>query len=99
MNYTTSQKVTGSIPNELIEFFNLPNPCSRIMAFVSTQSPTSNGIRVLPLGGGVKRGRCVWLTTSLLSVSRVSRKCLILDVTQPYRQPQKVTKVTLPLGY
>jgi hypothetical protein len=28
--------VAGSIPDEVIKFFNLPNPSSRIMALVST---------------------------------------------------------------
>jgi hypothetical protein len=35
--YTTSRKVASSIPNELIDFFNLPNSSSRTMALGSTQ--------------------------------------------------------------
>jgi hypothetical protein len=30
--YATSRKVTGSLPDEVAEFFNLPKPSSRIIA-------------------------------------------------------------------
>jgi hypothetical protein len=30
--YATSRKVTGLLPDEVAEFFNLPKPSSRIMA-------------------------------------------------------------------
>jgi hypothetical protein len=48
-------------------------------------------------GGGFKRGRRVSLTTSLLFVSRLPRKCWILDVSQPYRPPRFVTSMALLL--
>jgi hypothetical protein len=35
-----SQKVAGSIHNDVINFFNLPNPCSRNMALVWPQALT-----------------------------------------------------------
>jgi hypothetical protein len=35
-NYATNWKVAGSIPYEVIKFFNLPNPSSRTMALGST---------------------------------------------------------------
>jgi hypothetical protein len=50
-HYATSRKVAGSIPDE-VEFFNLPNPSSRIMALGSTQPLTEMSIRNLSGGKG-----------------------------------------------
>jgi hypothetical protein len=41
-------KVAGLIPDEVIGFFNWPNPSSRTMALVSTQPLTEMGTRNLP---------------------------------------------------
>jgi hypothetical protein len=41
-------KVVWSIPNEVIGFFNLPNPSNRTMALTSTQALTEMSTRNLP---------------------------------------------------
>jgi hypothetical protein len=51
-NYATSRKVAGSNPDEVIGFFNWPNPSSRTMALGSTQPLTEMSIRNLPGGEG-----------------------------------------------
>jgi hypothetical protein len=45
-------EVAGSIPDELIEFFNWPNPSSRTVALGSTQPLTEISTRNLPGGKG-----------------------------------------------
>jgi hypothetical protein len=50
--------------------------------------------------GRVERGRRVGLTTLRSSVSRLSRQCGILNISQSYRSPRPVTGIffTRPLG-
>jgi hypothetical protein len=48
--HATSRKVAGSIPDEVIAFFNWPNPSSRTMALGSTQPLTEMSTRNLPAG-------------------------------------------------
>jgi hypothetical protein len=51
-HYATSRKVAGSIPDEVIGFFNWPNHSSRTMALGLTQPLTEMSTRNLPGGKG-----------------------------------------------
>jgi hypothetical protein len=46
---------------------------------------------------GVERGRWVGLTTLPPSVSRLSRQCRILNISQPYRPSRPITGTALVL--
>jgi hypothetical protein len=48
-----ARKVAGSIPDEVIGFFNLPNPSSRTMTLGSTQPLTEMSTKNLPGGKGL----------------------------------------------
>jgi hypothetical protein len=56
MHYATSRKVAGSIPDEVIGFFNQSNPSSRNMALGLTQPLTEMSTRNLS-GGKGRRAR------------------------------------------
>jgi hypothetical protein len=47
-HYATSRKVAATIPDEVIGFFNWPNPSSRTMALGSTQPLTQMSTRNFP---------------------------------------------------
>jgi hypothetical protein len=50
--YATSRKVGGLIPDEVIGFFNLPNPSSRTMTLESDKPLTEMSTRNLAGGKG-----------------------------------------------
>jgi hypothetical protein len=50
MHCGTGREVLGSIPDEVIGFFNSPNPSCHIMALWSTQPLTEMNTRNLPGG-------------------------------------------------
>jgi hypothetical protein len=64
-----------------LDFFKWPDPSSRTMALGLTPPLTEMSTRNLL--GEVKCGERIRLTTLPTSVSRLSRKCGILDILQP----------------
>jgi hypothetical protein len=78
-HHSTSQKVAGSFPSEIINFFNLPNPSSHITTLGLTQPLTEISPRKSLWG--IKCGQHVKLTNLPLSVSVLSRICGILSTS------------------
>jgi hypothetical protein len=90
----------NSILDEAI-FLNLPNPSGRTRPLGFTQPLTEMNTRneKIIMFLGVKCGGCVGLTTLPPSVSRLSRQCGIINISQPYRPPRAVTGIALLFFY
>jgi hypothetical protein len=65
MLYTTSRKIAGLIPGEVIGFFSWPNPSRPPMVMGSTQPLTEMSTRNIPVG----KGRPAHKADSLTAIS------------------------------
>jgi hypothetical protein len=88
-----NQKVAGSIPDGVMEFFIDINPCARTMALWPTQPLTEMSTRSISWG---KCGRCVRLTTLPPSCAAV-KKSGNLNSLEPSGPLQACNGTALPL--
>jgi hypothetical protein len=85
---TYSRKVMGSRSDELNNFFSiyliLP---AELGLWIYSASNRNEYRKHKKCFCAVKRDRCLGLTTSPPSVSRLSRNCATLNISQTYRPP------------
>jgi hypothetical protein len=77
-------------------FFKLSKPSSGAMALEVYSACNRNQYQ--DFSWDVKRCRRIRLTISLASVSRLSGKCGILDLSQVYRPPRPATGIIAVVG-
>jgi hypothetical protein len=97
LRHYTCRKVAGSRPheaNDLYQFTHLLEP-HYALRFTQPLIEMSAWYRMKQCFRGELRGRHVRLTTKPSSVSRMSRQCGILNISQPYRSPRPVRGVAL----
>jgi hypothetical protein len=81
------------LPTRSLGFFNLPNISSCTIALGFIQFPREVATR--KCFWGVKCDRCVRLTISPPSVSRLSRRYWILNISQSYVCPRPATAIAV----
>jgi hypothetical protein len=94
----TGQNVVGLSPDEVNEFF-FPICLILPAALGPGIYSASNGNEYQKIFLGLSRGWRVGLTTSSPSLSRMSRLCGILNISQPYRPPRPVMGIALLFVY
>jgi hypothetical protein len=85
-------KFAGSIPDEVIGIFNLPNPSSRTVVVGSTQPLTEMSTRNLP-GGKGRPARKADNPTAIYEPIVYTKCGGSLDVSQSYGTPRPVQRI------
>jgi hypothetical protein len=99
-NYATSQKVTGSIPDEVNEFFSIHIVLLATLGAGVYSASNRNEYQKQKnnVFWGVEFSRCIRLATLPPSVSRLSKQCGILNISQPRRPSRPVSGIALLYG-